>query len=125
MVAMSDEGFDIGGLLRQAQELQAQMAAAEQAAGATVVEGTAGGGVVKVTMTAAGEFQSVSIAPEVVDPDDVEMLQDLVLAAVRDAIARAAEVQARNAPQLGDLGLPDLGDLGRLLGGGGGGGATS
>jgi len=116
---MSDEGFDIGGLLRQAQELQAQMAAAEEAAGATVVEGTAGGGVVKVSMTAAGEFQSVTIAPEVVDPADVEMLQDLVLAAVRDAISRAAEVQAQNAPQLGDLGLPDLGDLGRMLGGGG------
>jgi DNA-binding YbaB/EbfC family protein len=116
---MSDEGFDIGGLLRQAQELQAQMAAVEEAAGATVVEGTAGGGVVRVCMTAAGEFQSVTIAPEVVDPGDVEMLQDLVLAALRDAITRAAEVQASNAPQLGDLGLPDLGDLGRLLGGGG------
>jgi hypothetical protein len=121
------EGFDLGGLLRQAQELQESMAAARDEAAATVVEGHAGGGVVKIAMTAAGEFRSVSIAPEVVDPDDVEMLEDLVLAALRDATARADEVQGDPSPDLGgiDLGGLDLGslglgglDLGGLLGGG-------
>jgi nucleoid-associated protein EbfC len=111
------EEFDLGGLLRQAQELQASLSAAREQAASTVVEGQAGGGVVKVAMTASGEFRSVSIAAEVVDPTDVEMLEDLVLAALRDASVRADEVQSSAGPDLSQLGLGEL-DLGSLgLGG--------
>lgn len=109
---MSDE-FDLGGLLKQAQDLQAQLVSAQEQAATTVVEGVAGGGVVRIEMTAAGEFRSVSIDPAAVDPDDVEMLEDLVLAALRDAATRAEEVHAA-APD-----IPDLSGLGGLLGGGG------
>src|SRR5688500_9609872 len=76
-------------LLASAQEaMVAQMEAA-----ARTVEGSAGGGVVRVTMTGGGEVTGITIAPAVVDPDDVEMLQDLVLAALRDANAQVVELQ--------------------------------
>jgi nucleoid-associated protein EbfC len=98
---------DLGGLLESAQEaLAAQAEAATQ-----VVEGSAGGGVVKVTMSGTGEVQAVAIAPEVVDPDEVDMLQDLVLAALHDATAKVTAIQ-REA--LGAFGGFDLGNLGGL-----------
>ncbi len=78
---------DLGGLLRQAQEMQERLVAAQAEAAERVVEGQAGGGVVKVTVTGAFDFRSVTIDPSAVDPDDVEMLQDLVLAAIHDAVA--------------------------------------
>jgi DNA-binding YbaB/EbfC family protein len=96
-------------LLASAQEaLAAQAEAAQQ-----TVEGTAGGGVVKVAMTGAGEITAITLAPEVVDPDDIEMLQDLILAALRDAAVKVTDLQ-REA--LGALGQLDLGSLGGLLG---------
>ncbi len=101
-------GFDLGSLLGQAQEM---MAASAQAAD-EIVEGVAGGGAVRVQVNGRLEFRSVSIAPEVVDPNDVAMLEDLVLAALHDAAAQIAASQAR---ALGGLG--DLGGLGGLLGG--------
>ena len=101
-------------MMKQMQKMQADMAAAQDALAEATVEGSAGGGMVKVTVTGAGEVQSVHIAPEVVDPDDVEMLEDLVLAAVGDGLRRAQEMQSES---LGGVtsGL-DLGDLGGLLG---------
>ena len=100
---------DLGGLLESAQEaLAAQAEAASQ-----VVEGTAGGGVVKVTMTGTGEVQAVTIAPEVVDPEEVDMLQDLVVAALHDAAAQVTAIQRR---ALGAFGAVDLGGLGGLGG---------
>lgn len=107
-------GFDLGGLLEQAMSMQSKLAEAQQQAAATEVEGQAGGGVVRVVVTGGMEFRSVHIDPEVVDPDDVEMLQDLVLAALRDAAERAA---ALGQEAVGGLG--DLGDLGGMLGLGG------
>jgi DNA-binding YbaB/EbfC family protein len=102
-------------LLASAQEaLSAQADAAEQE-----VEGTAGGGVVKVTMAGTGEITAVHLEPDVVDPAEVEMLQDLIVAAARDATAKVAALQ-REA--LGALGQIDLGALGDLFGGGGGAG---
>ena len=82
------------------------LAAQEQAA-STVVEGVAGGGAVRVAVTGAFEFQSVTISPEAVDPDDVEMLQDLVLAALRDAVD---EIQGltQGGLDLGGMGLDGL-----------------
>ena len=97
-------------LLKQAQKMQQQLAEAQAAAAEQVVEGQAGGGVVKVTVTGGMEFRSVSIDPTVVDPDDVEMLEDLILAAIRDALARAGQVSQQ---AMGGL---DLGGLGGLLG---------
>ena len=112
----ADHVDDLGGpaspfdLLASAQEaLAAQADAANQ-----VVEGTAGGGVVQVTMTGGGEVTGVTLSPQVVDPDDIEMLQDLIVAAVRDATAKVTELQRA---ALGALGQLDLGSLGGLLGG--------
>ncbi|MDG2111811.1 MAG: YbaB/EbfC family nucleoid-associated protein [Actinomycetota bacterium] len=104
---------DLGALLKQAQDMQQQLMAAQSQAAAVVVEGQAGGGMVKVTMTAGGEVQGVSIAPEVVDPADVEMLEDLVTAAIRDALAKGGEAQSAAMDLGGGL---DLGGLGNLLG---------
>ena len=103
-------GFDFGALMEQAGQMQSQLMAAQEQAATTVVEGVAGGGAVRIAVTGAFDFQSVTIAPEAVDPDDVEMLQDLILAALRDA---ADEIQglAQGGLDLGGM------DLGGLLGG--------
>jgi len=103
---------DMNKMLRQVQQMQADMAAAQAALADATVEGSAGGGVVKATVTGTGELVSVEISPGVVDPDDVEMLQDLVVAAVNDAGRRAQEMQAEKLGavtgglDLGGLGLP-------------------
>ena len=81
---------DMSALLAQAQQMSEQLMAQQSAAQATEIEGHAGGGAVVVRMTGGGEFLSVKIAPSAVDPDDVEMLEDLVLAALNDAVANAA-----------------------------------
>ena len=104
-------------MMKQVQKMQADMAAAQDALAAATVEGSAGGGMVKVVVTGSGEVQSVHIAPEVVDPDDVEMLEDLVLAAVGDGLRRAQEMQSESLGGVtGGLDLGSLGDLGGLLG---------
>ncbi|MEX2658735.1 MAG: YbaB/EbfC family nucleoid-associated protein [Acidimicrobiales bacterium] len=107
---------DIQGLLAQAQQVQEQLMAAQAAAAEQVFTGHAGGGVVLVELTGAMEVQAIRIAPEVVDPADVEMLEDLVLAAFRDAVA---QVNAAQQASLGGLGLGGAGEggLGGLLGG--------
>jgi hypothetical protein len=104
---------DLQGLLAQAQQVQEQLLVAQAEAAERVVEGSAGGGVVVVALTGGMEVRSVRISPEVVDPSDVEMLEDLVLAAVRDAIAQVQDAQQAS---LGGLGLGG-GGLGGLLGG--------
>lgn len=103
-------GFDFGALMETAGQMQAQILAAQEVAASSVVEGVAGGGAVRITVTGDFEFQSVEIAPEAVDPDDVEMLQDLVLAALNDAVERIGELTS------GGLDLGGV-DLGGLLGG--------
>jgi DNA-binding YbaB/EbfC family protein len=104
-------------MMKQMQKMQADMAAAQEALNQATVEGSAGGGMVKVVVTGAGEVQSVRIAPEVVDPEDVEMLEDLVLAAVGDGLRRAQEMQSESLGGVtGGLDLGGLGDLGGLLG---------
>lgn len=86
--------FDLGDLLAQAQDMQQQLLEAQAAVASRVVEGQAGGGVVKVQVTGALDFQSVLIDPRAVDPNDVEMLQDLVLAAIREAVAKVNELNS-------------------------------
>ena len=112
---MSDEQPsmpDLSGLLEQAQTMMEASAEAAE----VVVEGSAGGGKVTVAVNGSFEFQSVSIDAGVVDPADVDMLEDLVLAALRDA---AAKIAANQQGALGglDIGELDLGGLGGLLGG--------
>src|SRR3954462_2427503 len=100
-------------LLKQAQKMQRDLAVAQEQLAATEVEGSAGGGLVSAKVTGAGEVLSIRIDPSVVDADDVETLQDLVLAAIRDATRQAAELQAETmGPLTGGLG----GELGGALG---------
>jgi nucleoid-associated protein EbfC len=101
-------------MMRQMQKMQEDMVAAQEALAAETVEASAGGGTVKAVVTGAGELRSLAIAPEVVDPEDVEMLEDLVVAAVGEGLRKAQELQAsRMGSVTGGL---DLGGLGGLLG---------
>ncbi len=99
---------DLGGLMAQAQEM---LAGAQQAA-EEIVEGSSGGGKVKIEVDGGFNFHSVTIDPSVVDPGDVELLNDLVLAALRDA---STQLQDAQSDAMGGM---DLGGLGGLLGGG-------
>ncbi|NGO73627.1 YbaB/EbfC family nucleoid-associated protein [Streptomyces boncukensis] len=103
---------DMQQLLQQAQKMQQDLAAAQQELAQTPVEGSAGGGLVKATVTGAGELQGLVIDPKAVDPEDTETLADLVVAAVRDANAAAQELQQQKlgplAQGLGGGGLPGL-----------------
>jgi len=102
---------DLGGLLKSAQ----QMMANAQAAADEIVEGVAGGGLVKIEVDGRYEFHSVSIDPKAIDPDDLTLLEDLVLAALRDAAIQLQKRQegAISGAGLGGMGLGDL-DLGSL-----------
>src|SRR3954454_9865391 len=92
-------------LMKQAQKMQAQLEAAQQELAETEVAGSAGGGLVSATVTGSGELLALTIDPKVVDPDDVETLSDLVVAAVRDATANAAKLQEQKlGPMTGGAG---------------------
>jgi nucleoid-associated protein EbfC len=86
-------GLDLGALLSQLGQVQNSLQEAQASAAAEMVEGSAGGGVVRVRLSGGFEFQSVTIDPAVVDPAEVELLQDLVLAAIRDGLERANDLQ--------------------------------
>ena len=83
-------------MMRQVQQMQEEMVAAQAALAETNVEGSAGGGMVKATVTGTGELTSITLSPDVVDPDDIEMLQDLVVAAVADANRAAQALQSES-----------------------------
>jgi DNA-binding YbaB/EbfC family protein len=98
-----------GGMAQQLQKLQQEMLATQEALGDEVVEITAGGGAIKVEITGHQRVQSITIDPEVVDPEDVEMLQDLIVAAVNEAIEKSQSLAAERLGGLtGGLGLPNL-----------------
>ena len=104
-------------MMRKVQQMQADMAAAQDALASETVEGSAGGGMVKVTVTGSGDVQRVTIDPSVVDPADLETLEDLVVAAVADGLRRAAELQStRLGAVTGGLDLGSLGLGGLCLG---------
>ena len=104
----------LNSMMKQVQKMQADMAAAQEALADVAVEGSAGGGMVKVVVSGTGDLQSVRISPDVVDPEDIEMLEDLVLAAVSDGLRRASDLASE---QMGGVtGGLDLGGLGGLLG---------
>lgn len=97
-------GMNMQQMMKQAQKLQQQMAEAKEELENARVTGTAGGGAVAVTISGSKRFLSIEIKPEVVDPDDVEMLEDLITAAANEAYAEADEL-VKNSPlsQLGGL----------------------
>ena len=99
-------------MLKQVQQMQAEMAKAQEELKREIVEATAGGGTVTVKMTGELKVTEVRIDPDAVDPDDVELLQDLVLAAFNEAVRSAQELQQR---KLGAA-TGGLGDLGGGLG---------
>lgn len=99
--------MDFMGLMKQAQQMQAKMAEAQLELEQTVVEGEAGGGMVKVTLTAKGSMRSVSIDPSLLNPDEKEILEDLILTAHMQARAKAEEAMAEKMKALtGGLPLP-------------------
>ena len=96
-------------LMRQARELQAKLAKTQQELSNTTLEASSGGGAIKVTIDGQQQIQSVKISPEVINPDDVELLEDLVLTAVREAISKSHELAAQRLGGLtGGLKIPGL-----------------
>jgi len=97
-------------LLAQAQQMQQQLADAQDELARTQVQGSAGGGLVKATVSGAGEVLALEIAPAACDPADTESLADLVIAAIRDATRAAADLQGQlMAPLTQGLGIEGLG----------------
>jgi DNA-binding YbaB/EbfC family protein len=98
---------NLGNLVKQAQRMKAEMERIQEEAAAKRVEGTAGGGMVTVVCNGRGEVVEVKIDREVAGPDDLEMLQDLVMAAANDALRKSRELLAQEMGRLtGGLGLP-------------------
>ena len=98
---------NMGSLMSQVQKLQEEMEKTQAALAAEEITVSAGGGAVTIVVTGARKFKSVTIKPEVVDPDDVEMLQDLLLAAFNDALAQVKQLEEERMGSLtGGMGLP-------------------
>ena len=98
---------NLGNLVKQAQRMKAEMEKIQEEAAAKRVEGTAGGGMVTVVCNGRGDMVEVKIDREVADPDDLEMLQGLVVAAANDALRKARELLAQEMGRVtGGLGLP-------------------
>ncbi|MEE8431885.1 MAG: YbaB/EbfC family nucleoid-associated protein [Candidatus Desulfatibia sp.] len=99
----------MGNVMKQAQKLQAKMQRLQEEMAEKTVETTSGGGMVKVVASGKQQVLSIQIEKEVVDPDDVEMLQDLILAAVNDALLKSQEMVTREMSKLtGGLNIPGL-----------------
>jgi nucleoid-associated protein EbfC len=110
---MAKGGFQGGGMgnmnnmIKQAQKMQKDMMKVQEELELREIEASAGGGAVTVVVTGKKELVSIKIKPEVVDPDDVELLQDLILAAVNEAIRQAEEMVSGEMGKLtGGLGIP-------------------
>jgi DNA-binding YbaB/EbfC family protein len=105
--------MNIANLAKMAQQMQAQMAQVQEQLADTTLEATAGGGAVRVVITGAQEIRAIEIDPSAVDPAEVEMLQDLVVAAVNEAVSRSKELEReRMASVAGGMGIPGLPGLG-------------
>jgi DNA-binding YbaB/EbfC family protein len=98
---------NMGSMMKQVQKAMEQAKKMEEELAALRVEGSAGGGMVKVEATGSGQVEAVTIDPQVVDPDDVEMLQDLIVSAIRDAMDKSAQIKQERLNQLaGGLPIP-------------------
>ena len=96
-------------MMKQARKMQEQLAKAEESLAATEVSSSVGGGMVKVTATGSMKLTSIKIDPEAIDPDDVEMLEDMVLTAVNEALNSAQELASQQMGALtGGLNIPGL-----------------
>ncbi len=101
--------MNIGQITKIAQQMQTQMAQAQEELKQTTLEATAGGGAVRIVITGAQEVRSVEIDPSAVDPAEVEMLQDMVMTVINEAISRSKELEReRMAGIAGGLGLPGM-----------------
>jgi hypothetical protein len=105
--------FDMNKMLKQAQQMQAELAKAQEEAASEVVEASAGGGMVTVKANGAGDILEITIDPKAIDPDDPELLSDLVLAAVNEALRSSRALMESKMSGivpggLGDLGIPGL-----------------
>ena len=99
----------MGNMMKQAQQLQSKMMKMQEELGERTVESASGGGMVKVVANGKQQIASIQIDKEVVDPEDVEMLQDLVLAAVNDALAKSQEMVSSEMGKLtGGMNIPGL-----------------
>ena len=102
-------GMNMNQLMKQAQKMQQDMMKAQDDLDTMTVEASTGGGMVTVTATAKKEITSIKINPEAVDPDDVEMLEDLVLSAVREALSKAEKAAADQMSKItGGMNIPGL-----------------
>jgi DNA-binding YbaB/EbfC family protein len=96
-------------IIRQAQQMQAKLIKAQEELEKATVEASSGGGVVKVVVSGQQKLQSIKISPEAVDPDDVEMLEDLIMAAVNEGMEKAKELAASQIGAItGGLNIPGL-----------------
>ena len=110
-------GMDMNALLKQAQQMQEEMAKAQEQLADEEVEASAGGGMVKVKMTGDLKLKGIEIDPEAIDPEDAEMLADMVMAAVNEAIRSAQEVATSKMGGItGGLGMGGPGGAGGLPG---------
>ncbi|ACX53206.1 conserved hypothetical protein [Ammonifex degensii KC4] len=101
--------MDWGKMMRQVQKLQSELAKLQEELGNRTTEATAGGGMVKAVVNGRQELVSLEIKPEAVDPEEVELLQDMILAAVNEALRQAREMVAQEMGRLtGGLGIPGL-----------------
>ena len=101
--------FDMNKMMKQVKKMQDQMAKMQEEMEAREVESTAGGGAVRVVATGGREVKSITISPEAVDPEDVEMLQDMLVAAVNEALKKAEQMVAEEMAKLtGGLKIPGL-----------------
>jgi len=96
-------GMNMQAMMRQAQKLQEQMIKAQEELENSEVEGVSGGDLVKITLNGKKKMLSVSLKPAAVDPDDIELLEDLILAAYNDALEKALELEAQLMPNTGGL----------------------
>ena len=104
--------MNIAQIAKMAQQMQTQMAKTQEELRDTVLEATAGGGAVRVVITGAQEVRSVEIDPSAVDPEEVDMLQDLVLSAMNEAIGRSKDLERERMGKIaGGMGLPGMPNL--------------
>lgn len=102
-------GPDYGKIMKQVQKMQQDMAKAQEELGNERIEASAGGGMVKVVVSGNQQLLEIKIDPQAVDPNDVEMLQDMILAAVNEGMRQAQELAARKLGSLtGGLNIPGL-----------------
>ncbi len=93
-------GFNMQQLMKQAQKMQEDMQQAKQELLSTEFTAKAGGAMVEVVMTGDKKVKNITIKPEIVDPDDIEMLQDLIIAAVNDAVSQIEKIEKENTPSV-------------------------